>query len=40
MLVTTAFASVLDSLQDVSSIVLAVLAFGAMFLLLEGFDRV
>jgi hypothetical protein len=33
-------ASILDSLQDVSSIVFALIAFGAMFLLLEGFDRV
>jgi hypothetical protein len=36
----TVFASVLDSLQDVASIVLAVLAFVAMFLLAEGLDRV
>jgi hypothetical protein len=32
--------SFLDSLQDVSSVVFAVLAFAAMFLLLEGLDRV
>jgi hypothetical protein len=36
--VTTA--SVLDSLQDVSSVVFALLAFIAMFLLFEGLDRV
>jgi hypothetical protein len=34
------FASVLDSLQDVSSLLLAVVAFAALFLLLEAFDRV
>jgi hypothetical protein len=34
------FASVLDSLQDVSSIVLATLAFAALFLILEGLERV
>jgi hypothetical protein len=39
MTLTTTFA-VLDSLQDVSSIAIAVLAFGALFLLLEGLDRV
>jgi hypothetical protein len=33
-------ASILDSLQDVSSLGFAVLAFAAMFLLLEGLDRV
>lgn len=33
-------ASILDSLQDVSSIAFATLAFAALFLLLEGFDRV
>lgn len=33
-------ASILDSLQDVSSIAFAMLAFAALFLLLEGFDRV
>jgi hypothetical protein len=33
-------ASILDSLQDVSSIAFAVLAFAALFLLIEGFDRV
>jgi hypothetical protein len=40
MTLTTTFASVLDSLQDVSSIAIAVLAFGALFLLLEALDRV
>jgi hypothetical protein len=34
------FASILDSLQDVSSIAIAALAFAALFLILEGFDRV
>jgi hypothetical protein len=34
------FAAILDSLQDVSSIVFALIAFGALFLLLEAFDRV
>ena len=34
------FASFLDSLQDVSSIAIAALAFAALFLVLEGFDRV
>ena len=34
------FASILDSLQDVSSLVFAVLAFAALFLLLKGLERV
>ncbi len=34
------FASVLDSLQDVSSLGFGLLAFAAMFLLLEGLDRI
>jgi hypothetical protein len=34
------FASFLDSLQDVSSVAIAALAFAALFLILEGFDRV
>jgi hypothetical protein len=34
------FASILDSLQDVSSLAFATLAFLALFLILEGFDRV
>jgi hypothetical protein len=40
MSVTPTFASILDSLQDVSSIVLAALAFAVLFLLLKGFERV
>lgn len=34
------FASILVSLQDVSSLAFAVLAFAALFLLLKGFERV
>ena len=34
------FASVLDSLQDVSSLAFGALAFGLLFLVLEGLDRV
>jgi hypothetical protein len=34
------FASILDSLQDVSSIAFAALAFAVLFALIEGFDRV
>ncbi len=33
-------ASVLDSLQDVSSLAFGVLAFAALFLVLVGLDRV
>jgi hypothetical protein len=33
-------ASVLDALSDVTSLVTAALAFGALFLLLWGFERV
>jgi hypothetical protein len=33
-------ALVLDSLQDISSLVFMVLAFAGLFALLEGFDRV
>jgi len=33
-------ASLLDSLQDLSSLALAALAFALLFLLLEGLDRV
>jgi hypothetical protein len=40
MPMTPTFASVLDSLQDVSSLALAALAFLALFLILEAFDRV
>ena len=34
------FASILDSLADVTSIVVAALAFGVLFLLLKGLERV
>ena len=34
------FASILDSLQDLSSLAFGVLAFAAFFLILEGFDRI
>jgi hypothetical protein len=34
------FASILDSLGDVSSLALGALAFAVLFLLLEGLDRV
>jgi hypothetical protein len=34
------FASLLDSLADVTSITVAVLAFGVLFLLLKGLERV
>jgi hypothetical protein len=34
------FASILDSLSDVTSLVVALLAFGALFLLLWAFERV
>ena len=40
MFATTPMASVLDSLGDVSSLFFALLAFAALFLLLEAFDRV
>jgi hypothetical protein len=40
MEVTPIFASFLDSLQDVSSIAIAAIAFLALFLLMEGLDRV
>jgi hypothetical protein len=33
-------ASILDSLQDVSSVAFALVAFAALFLLLEALDRV
>jgi|tagenome__1003787_1003787.scaffolds.fasta_scaffold20968213_2 hypothetical protein len=33
-------ASILSSASDVTSIVFALLAFAAMFLLLEGLDRI
>ena len=34
------YASVLDSLQDLSSLLLGVLAFAVLFLVLEALDRV
>ena len=34
------FASILDSLQDVTSVAFAALAFAALFLLLELLERV
>jgi hypothetical protein len=34
------FASVLDSLSDLSSLAFGVLAFALLFLVLEGLDRV
>ena len=34
------FASILDSLSDVSSIAIAALAFAGLFLLLKGLERV
>ena len=34
------FASILDSLGDVSSLLFGVIVFAALFLLLEGLDRV
>jgi hypothetical protein len=40
MSLTPIFASVLDSLQDVSSVVIAALAFAGLFLLLKGLERV
>jgi hypothetical protein len=40
MSMTPALASVFDSLQDVSSLVFAVLAFAVVFLVLKGFEHV
>jgi hypothetical protein len=34
------FASILDSLQDATSVAFAVLAFAVLFLLLKGLERV
>jgi hypothetical protein len=34
------FASILDDLQDVSSLAFGALAFAVLFLVLEGLDRV
>jgi hypothetical protein len=40
MSMTPTLASVLDSLQDVTSIVFGVATFAVLFLLLKGFERV
>jgi hypothetical protein len=40
MQLSPALASVLDSLQDVSSLAFAALAFAAMFLLLKALEHV
>jgi hypothetical protein len=40
MSMTPILASVLDSLQDVSSVAIALLAFAGLFLLLKGLERV
>ena len=40
MSLTPTFASVLDSLSDVTSLALAAVAFALLFLLLWGFERV
>jgi hypothetical protein len=40
MFSTPTLASVLDSLQDVSSVAIAVFAFAAMFVLLKALERV
>ena len=40
MPMTPTFGSVLDSLQDVSSVAFAALAFLVLFLLLKGLERV
>ena len=34
-----AFASILDDVQDLGSVVLAVLVFGALFVVLKGLER-
>ena len=34
------FASILDSLQDVTSLAFALVAFAVLFLVLEGLDRI
>jgi hypothetical protein len=39
-MVDVPLASILDSLQDLSSLVFAALAFAILFALVEGFDRV
>jgi hypothetical protein len=40
MSLTVVFASILDSLQDVSSLAFGALAFAVLFPVLEGLDRV
>jgi hypothetical protein len=40
MSMTPTFASVLDSLQDVSSVAVALLSFAVLFLFLKGLERV
>ena len=40
MTLSLVLASVLDSLQDLSSLAFGALAFALLFLLLKGFDRV
>ena len=40
MSMSLTFASVLDSLSDVTSAVVAVVAFGLLFLLLKALERV
>jgi hypothetical protein len=40
MLPVAPLASVLDSLSDVTSVVIAAVAFAGLLLLLEAFDRV
>jgi hypothetical protein len=40
MSITPTLASVLDSLQDLSSLIFALLAFAVLFLLLKGLERV
>jgi hypothetical protein len=34
------FASILDSLSDVTSLIFAAIAFAVLFLVLEGLDRI
>ena len=40
MITTLPLASVLDSLSDVSSLILIALSFAILFALIEAFDRV
>ncbi len=37
---TLPFASILDSLQDLSALAFGALAFAALFLVLKGLDRI